>query len=208
MQQVVRVISGFGIFAMIAIVPPVYNMHVNRTYRNFRVVRPGILYRSGQLTREGLAQLIHDHGIRTVIALRDSYPPGKPPPDWDEEQFCLKEELYYYRLLPKSWWLTDGKAPADENVRKFQEIIDDPKHYPILIHCMAGTHRTGAYCAIYRMEVEHWTNAEAMAELQIGGYRHLFEEEDIRSYLEEYTPRWKTLSSKPKAPDPLPSACR
>jgi protein tyrosine/serine phosphatase len=190
MRQAVRVVLGFGIFAMIAIVPPVYNMHVNRTYRNFREVRPGILYRSGQLTREGLQQVIHDHGIRTVIALRDSYPPGKPPPDWDEEQFCLKEELYYYRLLPKSWWLADGHAPADENVRKFLEIIDDPKHHPILVHCMAGTHRTGAYCAIYRMEVEHWTNAEAMAELHTGGYRHLFEEEDIRGYLEEYTPRW------------------
>jgi tyrosine-protein phosphatase SIW14 len=184
-----RIVLGCGIFAMIAFIPPLYNRYVNRTYRNFRVVRPGVLYRSGQLTREGLERLIHDHGIRTVIALRDSYPAGKPPPDWDEEEYCLKEELYYYRLLPKSWWLNDGSAPATENVDEFLKILDDPKHYPILVHCMAGTHRTGAYCAIYRMEFEHWTNAEAMTELRAGGYRHLFEEEDIRGYLTQYTPR-------------------
>ncbi len=192
MRQVLRVVLGFSIVTIIAAVPPLYNQYVNRTYRNFRVVRPGVLYRSGQLTCDGLERLIHDHGIRTVIALRDSYPPGKPPPGWDEEQYCLKEELYYYRLLPKSWWLNDGRAPADENVAQFLKIFDDPKHYPILVHCMAGTHRTGAYCAIYRMEFEHWSNADAMAELHAGGYQHLFEEEDVRGYLTQYYPRWRS----------------
>src|SRR5262249_51803624 len=112
-------------------------------------------------------------------------------PDWAEEEFCRKEELYYYRLSPRSWWRTDGRAPADENVEKFLRIVDDPKHYPILVHCFAGSHRTRAYCAIYRMEVEHLSNAEAMAELHAAGYTHLFEEEDIRGYLENYTPRWR-----------------
>src|SRR5205085_5161875 len=90
MQRVLRIVFGFAIVLLIAAGPPLYNMHVNRTYRNFRVVKPGILYRSGQLTHEGLQRLIHDHGFRTVISLRDAYTPGEPPPDLDEEEYCLK----------------------------------------------------------------------------------------------------------------------
>ena len=131
------------------------------------------------------------HGIRTVVSLRDSYALGDPAPDADEERYCRKEELYYFRLAPKHWWAESGPAPADENVRLFLKILDDPKYYPVLIHCFAGAHRTGAYCAIYRMEHDHWSNESAMRELFTGGYRNLYDEEDIRTYLENYTPRWR-----------------
>ncbi|MFL5342138.1 MAG: fused DSP-PTPase phosphatase/NAD kinase-like protein [Gemmataceae bacterium] len=191
MRRVLPVVFGLGIALMIAACPPLYNLYVQRTYRNFRVVRPGVLYRSGQLTLEGLQQLIHDHGIRTVISLRDSYVAVQPPPDLGEEEYCRKEELYHYRLSPRSWTRTDGVAPADENVREFLAILDDPKHYPILVHCMAGTHRTGAYCAIYRLEFEHWSNDAAMDELFACGYKHLYEEENVRTFLQEYKPRWR-----------------
>jgi protein tyrosine/serine phosphatase len=56
----------------------------------------------------------------------------------------------------------------------------------VLVHCCAGVHRTGAYCAIYRMEFEGWTNAEALAEMKALGYSNLDEEWDIRGYLESY----------------------
>ena len=112
-------------------------------------------------------------------------------PDWAEEQYCAKEELYYFRLPPKAWWATDGSVPAAENVRKFLEILDDPKYHPILIHCFAGTHRTGAYCAIYRMEYERWGNADAMQELFVAGYDNLFAEDDVSGFLEAYVPRWR-----------------
>jgi protein tyrosine/serine phosphatase len=196
MRRIVRIILGLFIATLIVGGPPLYHLYTVRTYRNFRVVKPGVLYRSGQLRLAGLEQLIREHGIRTVVTLRDADVPGERPPDWAEEEYCRKEELYYYRLSPKTWWRTDGRAAADENVEQFLRIIDDPKHYPILVHCFAGSHRTGAYCAIYRMEVEHMSNAEAMAELHAGGYTHLFEEEDIRGYLESYTPRWRRVAGK------------
>jgi protein tyrosine/serine phosphatase len=191
MRPFVRLTFGCAIAALVVTAPLLYRVYVERTFRNFRVVRPGVLYRSGQLTHDGLVRMIHDHGIRTVISLRDSYVPGLPPPDRDEEEFCLKEEIYYFRLSPKHWWADEGSPPADENVRQFLAILDDPKYYPVLVHCMAGSHRTGAYCAIYRMEYDHWENAEAMNELYAGGYTHLWEEEDIRTYLEHYTPRFR-----------------
>lgn len=184
----------FGTLIAVLLVggPLGYRLYEHRTYRNFRTVRAGVLYRSGQLTLGGLKRHIHDHSIRTVITLRDAAEPGHRPPDWAEEQYCKKEELYYFRLSPKAWWPgADGHAPAEENVRKFLEILDDPKYHPVLVHCFAGTHRTGAYCAIYRMEYERWSNADAMQELFGAGYENLFAEEDVRGFLEAYVPRWK-----------------
>jgi tyrosine-protein phosphatase SIW14 len=75
--------------------------------------------------------------------------------------------------------------------------MSDPSKYPVLVHCFAGTHRTGAYCAIYRMEQEHWTNAQALAEMKTYGYITLDEEWDILGYLEVYRPTWKEPAAQP-----------
>src|SRR5207302_162263 len=153
-------------------------------FRNFRTVQAGILYRSGQLSRAGLERAIHDYGVRTVITLRESKVPGEPQPDEDEEKFCGKEELWYFRLPHRAStgsptpWLKgkNGSAAVDPNVAKFLKVVDDPKHHPVLLHCTAGTHRTGAYVAIYRMEYERWSNSDAIAELMAKGYDDIVEQ--------------------------------
>jgi protein tyrosine/serine phosphatase len=160
-------------------------------FRNFRVVESGVLYRSGQLSIPGLKRILNDYGIRTIVTLRDTYVPGKAPPDLAEENFCRDQELNYVRITPLGWWSPDGTVPAEEGVRKFLEVMDDPKNYPVHLHCFAGTHRSGAYVAIYRMEYQHWSNAEALAELKANGYINLDEEQDILGFLESYVPRWR-----------------
>ena len=81
---------------------------------------------------------------------------------------------------------------ASKEARKaaWDKIMADPRNYPVLVHCFAGVHRTGAYCAIYRMEHERVTNAEAIDELKRSGYVNLDQEWDILGYLEEYRPSW------------------
>ncbi len=107
-----------------------------------------------------------------------------------EEEYCRAEEINYYRISPQSWLAPDGRLPAAEvGVRRFRKIMEDPKNYPVLIHCFAGIHRTGAFCAIYRMEYEHWTNAQAIAEMRACGYKDLDDEEDLLDYLEQYQPQ-------------------
>src|SRR5262249_25558408 len=136
-------------------------------------------------------RVLHDYGIRTVITLRDAYNKGEPPPDLAEEEYCLKEEISYVRLSPASWWASDGSVPAEANVRRFLDVMRQQKNYPVLIHCFAGTHRTGAYCALYRMEFQKWSNAEALHELRANGYANLDDEWDLLGYLERYQPAWK-----------------
>ena len=110
-------------------------------------------------------EAVRDRGIRTVVTLRDSENPSDPPPDLAEQRYCEAEEINYFRISPRKWWSPDGSVPAALGVRQFLAVMDDPANYPVLVHCYAGVHRTGAFCAVYRMEYDHWTNAEAIREL-------------------------------------------
>ena len=181
----------FGvILATLAVGGPVgYGWYRHAHLRNVRVVQEGVLFRSGQLSQSALESLIHDYGIKTVITLRDANRPNEPPPDFAEEAYCRKQELNYFRISPRSWWAPDGSIPAEVGVGKFLAIMDDPANYPVLIHCFAGIHRTGAFCAVYRMEYQDWTNAQALAEMRALGYRDLEDEWDLLGYLEQYRPR-------------------
>jgi tyrosine-protein phosphatase SIW14 len=172
--------------------PLAYSHYRSSAFRHFHVVEPGILYRSGQMTLDGLKRVIHDHGIKTVITLRDAAHPDQPPPDLQEEEYCRAEELNYYRITPKPWWASDGSVPAARGVKLFLEVMRDPANYPVLIHCFAGIHRTGAFCAVYRMEFHHWDNARAIAEVVAHGYSNLDTELDLLGYLENYRPAWRT----------------
>jgi hypothetical protein len=169
--------------------------------RHFRVVRAGVLYRSGQMSLAGLKRAVHDYGIKTVVTLRDAYFYGEPPPDLEEEDYCRAEGIAYCRITPRAWWRPDGTAPADKGVRKFLEVMDDPESFPVLIHCFAGIHRTGAFCAVYRMEYQHWSNAEAIEEMKACGYSNLDDELDLLGYVEHYRPRWRVQAQA----DPLPT---
>jgi protein tyrosine/serine phosphatase len=168
-----------------------YAYYRQRHLRNFRLVQDGVLYRSGQMTQSGLKSVVNDFGIKTVVTLRDAADPANPPPDLAEELFCKSEGITYFRISPRTWWAPGGVAPAEEGVRLFREIMDNPKNYPVLMHCYAGIHRTGAFSAIFRMEYQHWTNDDAIAEMRACGYRDLDDEWDLLGYLEQYQPRWR-----------------
>ena len=79
-------------------------------------------------------------------------------------------------------------ALFDKGVNKFRDIMANPDHRPVLVHCFAGIHRTGVFCAVYRMEFDHWTNDKAIAEMRTCGYDTLDKEPDLLEYLEKYRP--------------------
>jgi len=184
--KVLRLLGGLLVVGIIVGVPVAWLNYRTGHFRNFRTVKEGVLYRSGQMSVAGLKRAIYEHGIRTVVTLRDADKPGEPAPDLAEEEFCRKEELYHYRITPRAWQAADGSAPARIGVAKFCDIMRDPRHYPVLLHCFAGVHRTGAYVAVYRMEFESWTNNQALAELRRLGYDNLDSEDDVRGFLQQY----------------------
>ena len=140
--------------------------------RNFRTVRRGVLYRSGQLTPTGLDLVLRVYKIRTVVTLRTVRDPGRPYPDAWEEQACAARGARHVRILPRPWLPDEtGEPPAAEAVAEFLRVMDDPANHPVLVHCYAGIHRTGTLAAVYRVEYEGWDADAAIAELEQGGYQ-------------------------------------
>ena len=92
--------------------PVAFALHMQSETRNFRVVKDGVLYRSGQTTLFGLKNLLHEYRIRTVVSLRDSRTPGEPPSDQAEEDYCKAEEINYVRLAPACFASDDGAPPT------------------------------------------------------------------------------------------------
>src|SRR4051794_11711900 len=124
MPRWLQITFGLGIAALIVGGPLAYARQRHNTIRNFHVVREGVLYRSGQDSLAGLARLIHDYRIKTVVTLRYPQRPGEPAPDAAEEDFCKKSEITYFRLPQKPWEAPDGSVPNEESVSRFRDIMN------------------------------------------------------------------------------------
>jgi tyrosine-protein phosphatase SIW14 len=171
------------VVALVVAVPLLYSSHRQTSMRNFRVVEDGVLYRSGQLSPAAFERVLDEYGIKLVITLRTARDPAMPYPDDWERRLCESRNLKHVRIVPRVWG-PDGKGsiPADENVKKFLELMDCKDNHPVLVHCFAGIHRTGTMCAVYRMEFHKWPVDRALEEMQICG----FEPEDMHEHIEGY----------------------
>jgi tyrosine-protein phosphatase SIW14 len=178
----IRLVAGWVLAVAIPGVPVAYASHRMTTWRHYRVVDEGRLYRSGQLTPQVLDRVIHDQGIRTVVCLRALSRAGDTTPENAEEHWCAGRGVRYVRLDPAPW----GTPASQANLEAFLRVTDDPAAGPVLVHCFAGLHRTGVYCAVYRMERQGWSNAEAVAEMYAVGY---FQEDPTAlDFLRTYVP--------------------
>jgi len=108
---------------------------------NFHEVRKGMLYRSSWLGAEGLEKAIARHGVKSVLNLC-----GEQPGEawYDGEVRVARRHGVDFRSLAFS-----AKQELDASqVRNLVALLRDaPK--PLLIHCRAGSDRTGLACALY-----------------------------------------------------------
>jgi protein tyrosine/serine phosphatase len=185
-----RFLLGIAILALIVGGPFAYSRYRQSQYRNFRVVEAGKVYRSGQMSITALQRTTEEYGIKTVICFESTK--RERPLDAEEEKFCTSHGIRFVRIRPREWTADEtGAIPAQQPVDQFLSVMDDKTAYPILVHCFAGMHRTGSYCAIYRMEYQGWSNVEAMTEMKDLGYTNLDKEGDVQGYLQGYIPRSK-----------------
>jgi protein tyrosine/serine phosphatase len=136
-------------------------------------VAPG-LYRGGQPSAEGIAWL-KSMGVKTVLNLRHYH--------GDSEKAAVESVgLRYERIA-----LTSRDEPTPEQVARFLAIVRDPALRPLYVHCEHGVDRTGAMMAVYRMEDEGWSNADAYAEMESFGAHLIFR--DLRNFVKAYRPQ-------------------
>ncbi len=152
-------------------------------------VLPGELYRSSEVSPEGLARLAQKQGIRTVIDLRTMDSDKYDPEDIFQEAQALRS------VGVRHVNLSTGQTPDMETVDRFLEILDDPGNRPVLIHCYHGVGRTGLFVALYLMEYAGYSNDEAIHNvsryftLRIGGRQGFSPQSNKGAFLLEYEPR-------------------
>ena len=133
------------------------------------------LYRGEQPKGDGFAAL-KEMGIKTVICLRNHHS--------SKEE--VEEMGMAYVAIPIKADIS-SRPPSDEQVKLFFDTVLDPAKAPAYFHCKVGRDRTGTMAAIYRIEVDGWTNEEAVEELQAFGYHDIYR--DLINFVKEYKPR-------------------
>jgi protein-tyrosine phosphatase len=198
MKTWLRWLLGTLLIALLTAVP-FYYYRAQYTYdKRLREVVPGVLYRSGQMTEEGFADAVARYHIRTFINAQDEYP---DPDIWHsylnrrtikETELCRRLGVRYVFLPPDLVPPQDVPAHHPAAIDQLLTILDDPANQPVLIHCKAGLHRTGVFVAVYRMEYDHWTPRQALAELRGNGFGEFVSSsanDYIVQYIHTYRPR-------------------
>jgi protein tyrosine/serine phosphatase len=128
---------------------------------HFGTVKPGFLYRSGQLEADQLEEAVRKYRLKTVVSFQVD------GPDVRRERAIARKLGIDFVNLPMPG---DGSG-LEGQFREVLKIVDDPARRPALIHCARGTCRTGAAVALYRFERDGWTVEDVAAEMERQAYR-------------------------------------
>jgi len=108
---------------------------------NFHEVEKGVIYRSSWLGADGLEKAIDRYGVKSVLNLC-----GAQPGDawYDGETKVARQHGIVFRSLALS---ANTELDVKQVAALGEALREAPK--PLLIHCRAGSDRTGLACAIY-----------------------------------------------------------
>ena len=141
-------LGGFGVWDA-AIKPHVIP-------KRFGVVDEGKIYRSGRLTPATLAKVVREREIRTIIDL-GADPVGSPA---DARMQRAAEALGVTRYRMN----LEGDATGNPNYYVWAlRLMNDPANQPVLVHCGAGTQRTGCVVWLHREINQHAAPESALA---------------------------------------------
>lgn len=123
-------------------------------------IEPGLIYRSGQIHPFLIEDTLRDWQIQVVLDLAADEP-GRDDHDTENE---VTKRLGIRKV---DLFGLDGSGLGDPEiyVRALQEMhAAKQSGTRMLVHCAAGTQRTGGATALYRMFLQGRTGAEAYAE--------------------------------------------
>lgn len=131
--------------------------------RNFGVIEEGTLYRSGRMGVAALRRVIEERHIRTIVDL-GAYEPGSAE---ESLESSVAEGLGVRRVVLR----LRGDGTGDPNMYvDALRVMTDRNAQPVLIHCAAGTNRTGACAMLYRHIIEGIGFGDAYREAMTYGH--------------------------------------
>ncbi|MBU0637667.1 MAG: tyrosine-protein phosphatase [Planctomycetes bacterium] len=142
--------------------------------RRFDVVVEGKLYRSGLVRPAHLEHLQHQYGIRRIISLLNPATPESRA----EEQAARRLGFEWHNIPLRG----NGASTPEERCR-ILTLLRDPDAGPTLVHCAAGTNRTGLAIGLYRLHVQGWTLEAVMAEMRRFDFENAPHHQNLRDAL-------------------------
>lgn len=126
---------------------------------NHHTVIPGRVYRCAQPSARTLRDLVAGVHVRTVINLRGTSH-GQP---WYVTESQAAHDL---NLSQEDITFSANRLPAPAELRRLIDIFDHTE-YPVVIHCKAGSDRTGLASAMAMLLLTDATLEEALGQLGI-----------------------------------------
>jgi protein tyrosine/serine phosphatase len=81
-------------------------------------------------------------------------------------------------------WRTSD-VPSDAQVEAFLALFREQPAHTVFVHCREGVDRTGVMIALYRIAIDHFTTADAVAEMKAFHYRYFFHPH-LQDYVEAF----------------------
>ncbi len=204
MHGSVRWILAAAVVGIVAAAPVAFYRYEYAHAKRLRVVTPGRVFRSGQMTEGGFVETIQSEKIRTVLNVQDDYPDPDVDRSWlgggtvKESELCRRLGVRFAFIAPDLIPRRQIPEKRPEAIERFLAIMDDPDSYPVLIHCKAGLHRTGALAAVYRMEYEGTSARAALREMLDHGYGRTAGTE-ANDYVKQYVTTYRPGVRQPEA---------
>jgi protein tyrosine/serine phosphatase len=151
--------------------------------RNFDKVNDHI-YRGGDPTAVGLTEL-GAMGVKVDVDLRETSAATKV-----EKGEAKKLGIKYVNIPMRPL-----SAPTDDEVQRAVALLEQTSG-PVFVHCRRGKDRTGTVIACYRIQHDHWSNREALAEARKHGMS--FTERGMQHYILHFKPATVDEASKAK----------
>jgi len=86
--------------------------------------------------------------------------------------------------------------PSTEQMDRILRVLEDPALSPVFLHCRRGADGSGMVVACYRVEHDHWTNAQAMKEAHEQGFSGL--EVMLKRYVLHFKPDTANTQDAPR----------
>jgi hypothetical protein len=161
-------------------------LHYQIFPKRFGIVESGEIYRSGQIHPALIEKVLVDNEIVVVVDLQY----------WEEKPGILAERDAVTSLgIDQFRFPLNGDGTGDIEsyalaIQRIHQAVDEGK--PVLVHCAAGSQRTGGVVAAYRTLVQGQAVDEAIAEME----RYEWDPEDDRILLEYLDANLAKLSTR------------
>jgi protein tyrosine/serine phosphatase len=170
--------------------------------KRWGVVEEGSIYRSGQLHPALVKSTLADNGIDLIVNM--NYWRLDKPEQATEEAVAdeLGIEKQRYPMLG------DGTGDPEQYVQalvRLEQAVRDGER--VLVHCTAGSQRTGAVIALYRTLLQGRPTDEVLAEMESYDFDRAKDTRLLRfldNNMQFISRRLVELEVLPELPDPLP----